>query len=238
MQALSRKPSELSVSILLPCGANIPWQTGLALTRTAVECTKRGVPFNVHVVAGSSVVTWARSKVLDLFLKDQYNFAFFIDSDMDWEPLQFIRVLALASEYGVVCGAYAQKNEAQTIVVRHEDELEVNPHGLVKCMGVGLGFTCLKREIAEQVAATKPLVFDPATNSSIRDVFRLDTCDRGNEHPDLRGEDMAFFADVMEAGHDVWLDPSLILGHIGSRVYAADPRKALGLDSVLQGVFN
>ena len=91
----------------------------------------------------------------------------------------------------------------------------------------------MRREVVEQVAASKPRVYDPAAGKSIADVFRTDTMDRGHESPDFRGEDMAFFADVIDLGFEVWLDPRLKLGHVGTREYRADPMAALRLEGAM-----
>lgn len=231
---ISVDPAKLSVDIGFPCGPNIPWQTAMSLAKTVKVCTARRVEVGVACIAGSSVVTWARSKVLDTFLQGKASRLFWIDSDIVWEPQDFLRLLALSTKYDVVSATYAQKTDAQTIVIRHEDlqTFDISPHGLVKFKGAGLGFTIMTREVAECISASKPLVYDPASEKSIADVFRIDTCDRGNPHPDFRGEDMAFFADIYALGFETWLDPTIKLGHVGAREYRADPIKALRLESV------
>lgn len=232
---ISVDPKELSVDIGLPCGPYIPWQTSLSLAKTVKACTERKVECGVCCIAGSSVVTWARSKVLDLFLQGTASRLFWIDSDIVFEPAQFLRLLVLSTQYDIVCGTYAQKNEAQGIVVHHDlCNFDINPHGLLKIEGTGLGFTVMTREAAERISESKPKVYDPVEKRSIPDVFRLDSVDRGAEHPHLRHEDIAFFADLRELGYDVWLDPSIQLGHVGGKVYSANPLAALNLEEAFK----
>lgn len=236
-ETISLDPASLTVDIGFPTGNFVPWQTAMSLAKTVKACTENRINCGVACIAGSSIVTWARTKVLDTFLQGKANYLFWIDSDMTWQPKDFIRLLALSTKYGVVCATYAQKNEAQTIVIRHDDLLTftINPHGLVKVKGAGLGFTVMPRAIVEKVADSKPLVYDPSEQRSIRDVFRLDTVDRGHEHPDVRHEDVAFFSDIIDLGHDVWLDPTVKLGHMGTREYKADPVRALRLENIIIG---
>lgn len=233
METISLNPTELSVDVGLPTGSQNPWQFTMSLAATVKYCTQRRIDINVACIAGSSVVTWARDKVLDTFLQGKSAYLFWIDSDIRWQPEDFVRLLALSSKFGVVCAAYAQKTEAQAIVIRRAnlDHFEINPHGLVSVEGAGLGFTIVPRAIVQQVADTKPWVYDPAEQRSIRAVFRIDTVDRGHEHPDVRHEDVAFFADIRELGHDVWLDPTIQLGHVGPREYRNDPIKALRIEA-------
>jgi hypothetical protein len=112
--------------------------------------------------------------------------------------------------------------------------MELNPHGLLKVNGAGLGFTVITRQVAQALSDSKPFVWDPVEGRPIKDVFRLDTVDRGHAYEDIRHEDIAFFADLNELGYDVWLDASVQLGHIGSKVYRNNPLTALRLDGVLE----
>lgn len=229
--------ADLAVDIGFPTGATVPWQTTMSLAKTVKACTQRRIDVGVCCIAGSSVVTWARDKVLDTFLNErQSKHLFWIDSDIVWEPGDFIRLLALATRYGVVCGTYAQKTEAQGLVIHRENitDFAVNPHGLLEIDGAGLGFTVVSREIMQELSDTKPLVYDPAGQRSIRSVFRLDTMDRGGPHPYVRHEDVAFFADLRELGHKVWLDPTIRLGHVGAREYRSNPLESLRLTEAYQ----
>lgn len=230
--AISVSAADLSVDIGFPCGPNVPWQTCMSLAKTVKACAERRIQVDMACIAGSSVVTWARDKVLDTFLQGTASRLFWIDSDIVWEPADFLRLLVLSTKYDVVCAVYAQKTDEQQIVLRRDDlqTFELNPHGLLKFNGCGLGFTILTRSVAERLAASKPKVYDPAAQRSLAGVFRLDTVDRGHEHQDCRHEDIAFFADLNDLGIDVYLDPTIRLGHVGTKVYRADPIKALRLD--------
>jgi hypothetical protein len=72
-------------------------------------------------------------------------------------------------------------------------------------------------------------VVDIAGETDVPDVFRLDRV-KTNGRRTAQGEDMAFFADLRELGYDVWLDPTIQLGHVGNYVYRGDPVAALGLE--------
>src|SRR3990167_2655505 len=135
------KWADLSVSIGFPCGASVPWQTALSLTRTVKACVQRGVLIDICVIAGSSVVTQARSVVVDSFLRGPSSRLFWVDSDMQWEAADFLKLLALSMEFDVVCGTYPMKNEKRTIAVKRPDpeNYEINKYGLIKINGAGLG---------------------------------------------------------------------------------------------------
>lgn len=228
------KPSELSVSIGLPCSSNVPCQTAFSLARTTAMLAARGVDCRIEMVAGSSLVTVARNRVVHSFLQGKLSHLFWIDSDIVWEPTDFLKLLILASQVDVVCGAYPLKNEQCPLAIQHPDleNFEINKHGLVKITGTGLGFTALTRKVVEELVATKPVIYDEAYGYEMASVFRLDTARTADGRLRGRGEDMAFFADVRELGYDVWLDPRVQLGHVGNREYRTDPVAALRLEHI------
>ena len=89
---------------------------------------------------------------------------------------------------------------------------KIGPFGLQECNGLGLGFTCVSRELCETIAAKAPRVRDGLNDREMASVFRVDTINGTR-----RTEDMAFFQDIRDAGYTVWMDPTIELGHIGER---------------------
>lgn len=221
-------PADTSVMVGLPTGPNVPWQTASSLAQTAFAAGLRRIPMDLCTVAGSSIVTDARSVVVHHFLASDKKYLFWIDSDVSWHPNDFLKVLALATSYSVVAGTYPLKRDSKEFVIRTDSEpYAVNQHGLVRVEGLGLGFTCVKREVIERLAETKPMVHLEGPNLHVRDVFRLE-----NLGGRRFGEDMAFFSDVRDLGYDVWLDPTLEIGHVGAKEYLADPVAAMGLSEI------
>lgn len=236
-RTISVSAAELSVDIGFPCGPTVPFQTAMSLAKTAKACAERHIELGMACISGSSVVTMARNKVLDTFLRGTADHLFWIDSDIVWEPADFIRLLVLATKYDVVCAAYAQKKEGSPIVLWHDLEtFELNEHGLVKFHGCGLGFTAMTRDAAQKLANSRPRIYDPASEQELADVFRIDSTPRADGAPAYRGEDCAFFADLEELGYTPWLDPKVQLGHVGQKEYLSDPMKALQLDKALEGL--
>jgi hypothetical protein len=229
MSAFEANLTELSVSIGFPCGAYVPWQTALSLAKTMQVAAMEGAPCEISVVAGCSVVTTARSNIVEAFLAGTASRLFWIDSDIVWEPRDFFRLLALSSKMDVVCAAYPMKTAQRQFTIKHPDlvNFELNDFGCVKIEGAGLGFTVMTREVVERVAAGKPVLKQAHKGADMTAVFRLDSVDGYD-----RGEDQAFFADIRELGFPVWLDPTIQLGHVGSHVYRGDPIAALNLTHV------
>lgn len=214
----------LSVMVGIPAGRDLPILTVKSLLATQSLCRDLKVPFQVGMVAGSAVVQWARDEVVDLFLKSDATRLFWIDSDMVWQPEDFMRLLALSQRHEVICATYPAKVDQPTFYVNRDPSLpmDANAFGLLEVWGVGLGFTVTTRRVIEQLAANAPKVFDAVSDREVAAVFRIDATNGKR-----RGEDMAFFADIRALGNTVWLDPSVDLGHIGPKVYTGSIRDAL-----------
>lgn len=211
------------VMIGMPIGTGtLPWATALSLMKTLAACREADVPCTLEVVAGCSVVTWARSAIADAFLKSDSTHLFWVDSDVVWEPDDFFRIVALGAVHAAVGATYPFKKLPLTFLINHvgeKGEYEVNGHGCIKVCGMGLGFTIVQREVVEKVAATKPQRCDPITGATYADIFRIDH----------EGEDIAFMTDIRSLGYDVWLDPSVSIGHHGAMIFKGDVIQALGL---------
>lgn len=214
----------------MPVGSgNIPWETAVSLISTVRVLDREGIKFKIESPVGCSVVQWARSTIVGAFLRQtEFTHLLWADSDLFWTPNDFFRLLGFGAVLDVVGATYPFKKEPTDFLVNMAGEpgkAEVNGLGCVKINSMAIGFTLLKRAVVEKVAATKPMVEDRLNGVTYPDVFRVDRNPDGGP----RGEDVAFFADVREAGFDCWLDPSIKLGHVGKKVFSGDPIEALGL---------
>jgi hypothetical protein len=215
----------LSVMIGMPAGRDLPGLTVKSLMGTQSLCRDVQVPFQFGMVIGSAVVQWARDEVVDLFLQSDATRLFWIDSDMTWKPEQFMRLLALSQYHDVICAAYPAKKEQPTFYVNWDPAtgLEQGEHGLLEINGIGLGFTVISRKVVEELAAKADRVIDDVSKRDMAAVFRIDKTHDGRR----QGEDMAFFSDIRALGYRVMLDPTVDLGHIGTKEYRGAIKDAL-----------
>lgn len=222
-EGVTVKLEGLSVMVGMPTTRDIPPQTVKALLASFAQCYQMKIPVEMGMIVGNGIVPWARDEVVDLFLRSKHNRLFWIDSDMVWEPEQFVRMIALSKLVPVVGATYPAKRERPTFFVNFEGAVEKNEYGLLEVKGFGLGFTVVQREVIEKLAAKAEKVHDQIADHDMASIFRADRDEKGNR----RGEDMAFFADVREAGYKVFLDPETDLGHIGVKTYTGTIRDAL-----------
>lgn len=208
----------INVFLAMPTHRDLPVQTVRSLCETLVELTRRNIPCVMQWQEGSSRVTAARSKAAHEFLQTDCSRLFWIDSDISWRAEDFIRLLALSSKLECVGGIYTAKRDPPVFMFDPGDHERVlgNEFGCLSVKGFGLGFTVVHRCIIEHLADEAPKVTFPDIDGPAARIFREDVFEGLD-----RGEDMAFFADVRAAGFEVWLDPSITLGHVGPKEYSA-----------------
>ena len=174
----------------------------------------------------ASIITNAReatitgSRNLEVFNpspgKGQYTYdkLFMIDSDILWNPEQFLRLYA--SDKDAISGIYFDSQGADAMVhrekndfkplKREEIELLQQLNEPVEVYGVGLGFMCVKSGVFESLK--RPWF---GLGKVIQEVD-------GVTYELPLGEDLYFCERVAENGHKVYVDPNIIVGHMKSNV--------------------
>ena len=205
----------LKVMIAMPAHRDIPPKTVASLLETKTEIEGRGIPVSVLIPEGGSIVESARSQCTNSFLQSDNNRLFFIDSDIVWKPDAFLRLLCLSTVMDVVLASYPIKRDPLTFFINcAREEIATNEYGCLPNVGAGLGFTCIQRHIIEKLAERAPkLIFADAVNP-IPHLFRCGAADGK-----FVGEDIGFFDDIKALGVNVYLDPTIELGHHGSKTF-------------------
>lgn len=196
----------------MPYDNAVPMETVLSLFKTQQRCMELGIRLSICAWR-CGVVTVARDMVVHGFLQGAAEKLFWIDSDMVWEPEDFLRLVAMSTKVEVVGAAYKRKTQGDSWLLNAPYGLTAGEHGLFPVLGMGLGFTIVDRVVIQKLADEAHKVLDGGVEMA--SVFRVDSVDGRR-----RGEDMAFFADVSAARFTVWLDSSIKLGHMGDCNYS------------------
>ncbi len=205
------------VFLAMPTHRDIHPYTAVSLLETQRAFHERGLPLDTAIIYGSSLPHHARTKVAYEFLRSKASLLFWVDSDMQWSAADFLRVAALTQQLDIVAGAYTAKADPPLFMVKADlSNIQGNEQGCLAMDGLGLGFCCMKREVVEAAAAHAPKKKFNGIDELIPHIFRYDETAEA-----AGGEDMAFFADVKALGYQLWVDPTVVLGHIGSKTYRA-----------------
>lgn len=174
----------------------------------------------------ASIITNAReatitgSRSLEVFNsspgKGQYTYdkIFCIDSDIAWNPEQFLRLYS--SDKSVISAVYFEAQGADAMIHRQKDDFRPMARNEIELLqqlnepievyGVGLGFMCIQSGVFESLK--RPWF---GLGKVVQEVD-------GVTYELPLGEDLYFCEKVAEQGHKVYVDPNVIVGHIKSNI--------------------
>ncbi len=194
--------------ILIPAYSHIDW-------RLAAAIRDSGLP-HIHIHGCSDLVR-ARSRLLSDALAMPFDRFLFVDSDIIPTAAQLAALAgservtgtaAVTGAYAVGAGQVAANSMKGTAIDLPAAER------YVAALVAGMGFAAVSRVSVERLAATLPTVTDP--DGKTWKPFFLPML-VGDTHEYL-SEDYAFWWRLRDAGTQLWLDTSLVVGHCRSRV--------------------
>jgi len=169
-----------------------------------------------------SLIDRARAVMATRFLKTDNSVMIFIDDDIvNWSMDDISQIVSDVQEkQSIVGGSYSIKNAEGprlcAVGIDPGDHIarDIGPQdGLVEVRWTATGFMAVPRKVLEDVAATLPLVsgygkqtlypmFQPFVHEGV-----------------YLSEDYSFCQRARDLNHKIWLDPRIILGHVGNFVY-------------------
>lgn len=209
------------------CHGMISPITTLCFIESIRSLMKVGVDINYVAQIGNSLIDCARNNVVQDFLtKTNGNKLVFIDCDMKWTPEDLARLMCWSVEYPIVAAAYSTKTDIDPKFVclkdKDYDQIMENEYGLVKVNGIGLGFSIIDRSVFETMQPQTEIYEENDKQKKYR-FFKTEVV-----NGKYMGEDIYFFNRwVKEFNGEVWVDPDINLGHIGSKAYKGNLREAL-----------
>ena len=196
-----------------------------SLVATISLLNERGISFYYANKYTSRVAAAREATAMDSDFLDAFNNApllgqvsykkiFWIDSDIEWKPEDFLKLYE--SELEIVSGLY-QLDWAGTVAVNYPNgrgvptrvnKVEFLLHDApVEVGGVGFGFLAVKQGVFEKMA---------------RPWFLINRVQWSESNPELKvnvGEDYSWCANASRAGFKIWVDPSVKVKHHKETVY-------------------
>jgi len=200
-----------------------------------------------------SLISRARNKLVDAFLKDKQNtHLFFIDADIIFNPQEFIRVLLF--DKPIVTAPYPLKNERP---IEQGDasrgycfnfplgkcDLKNNEKGFKDVNYAGTGFMCIERHVFEILIKEYPEIeYQSDIVAKIGEKYETQSVKGTKEYAffdcGIQGkgilkdeentkrylsEDYYFCALWKQLGGEIWTDLTSNLKHIGLKDYEREP---------------
>lgn len=197
-----------NVLIGICCGGTIHAETVTSLIAAMNTLADKNVGVAVSVQVGG-YKPYNCNRLVKEAQDGGFTHMMFIDADMVFPSSGIMRLLD--NDKDIVGANYNQRGnpsagDPKTSVVKMADDTgrliatDHVPGQLFKCAGLGLGFTLMKMS-----------VFEILNKPYFRDFEAAD----GDHHT----EDIEFCEKARAAGLEVWCNPTIKMGHIGSYLY-------------------
>lgn len=183
-----------------------------SLLGTVKMAIEKGIHVHAIYTSYDSLIQRARNSLVRLALQGEYDDLFFIDSDCEWEPEWFFRLLERPEP--IVGGALIKKsdNEGYTVKLTDKNLKWSEDNKLIEVEGVGTGFMKISRFALEKLwEISAPYMSEGEEHRMI--------CDIKVENGDLISEDYILGNKWQSLGYRVWLDPTITLNHIGTKKF-------------------
>ena len=196
----------------------------VSLAKFAMTAPAHGVEIQIGSICGCSVVSRARNLLVRDFLDSDCTDLLFIDSDINFESEDIYRLLVWTShrKKGIVAGCPRVRNDSAVYIETLDQEnghLTMDGHGLVRAKRVATAFMMVRRDVFATLENQNPQwrYWDDRSGKMLSAIFDFKVTPEG-----YMGEDYLFCDRTRELGYEVWIDPSIKLGHMGVQEYLGD----------------
>lgn len=197
------------VTIGMCTGGTVRAETVVSLMSNYAQLSQAGYSVNVLMQLGGYVDV-NRNKIVEEAQKSGTTHLMFIDADMIFPDDGIIRLFnhdkdVVGANYNVRLDPTSKEASGPTVkmLVKGQPVSLVKgglPDDLFKCYALATGFMLINMKVFEKLE--KPY-FDAWQEPN------------GRHHT----EDVDFCKKVNEAGLEVWCDPTIVMGHVGSTIY-------------------
>ena len=215
-----------SIFIALPAyDFKVSLKLAVSLARFTQIAPQHGIDVHIGSICGCSVVSRARNLLVKDFLDSDATELLFIDSDINFEPEDILRLMAWGTDTrkGIVA-AVPRVRDPNPVYIANLDydenrELTMNRMGLVRAEHVATAFMWVNRKVFEDLVEAHPewTYWDKRAGKDLSAIFDFKVTREG-----YIGEDFLFCDRAREAGYEVWIDPTITLGHMGIQEYVGN----------------
>lgn len=210
-----------------------------SLVETIKQSVFKGIDVFPIWLSYDALIQRARNDLVSLMLEMDCDDIIFIDSDIEWRPESFFKLLDYPVD--VVGGTYPKKGDDEMYPVKHTN-MQKQPDpvtGLLNVDGLGTGFLRMSKKAIQYLWDTAQPYEELEYGKIRRMVFEVVVKNNG-----LISEDIWVCMKLTEGGFPIWLDKTITCNHVGIKKYTGDfnswfeKQKGLNSDPVLQTIKN
>jgi glycosyltransferase involved in cell wall biosynthesis len=209
-----------SVLFALPVHDKFEAGCFVSWTETITLLERMKIRRSEQLIIGSSNLPKARNRLCAYFLAGDWDDLVFIDSDMEWPAGGIVRLLA--SDKPIIGAVGRRKCEELswcTLLMPKGSLVNQDDMGALEVRRVGTGLLKISREAFETIMKARPDLHcepaDPDMSEAERALYH-----RFFQHGEADAGEDYFFCDLYrECGGQIWIDPTIKLGHTGTHTW-------------------
>lgn len=192
----------------------------------------KGIGYELYPIFFESLVCRARNAAVANFLDSDCTHLLFIDSDIEFNPQSVTKLLLHNKD--VICGLYPKKYFVMERLEKNQEivdfplagEVVFNAEGLLDSTYLPTGFLLIKREVFSKMIKEYPeLHYENDISGYGNSEFFYNFFQVSVRNGILESEDWGFCSLWKAVGGQVFVDPTIELGHIGLVRYSGNPYK-------------
>tara|TARA_B100000073_G_C23699735_1_gene559814 strand:- start:43 stop:813 length:771 start_codon:yes stop_codon:yes gene_type:complete len=222
----------------------------MSIVKLMAELSNKGITAAVKTIGNESLISRARNALSSDFLRSDFTHLLFIDSDIEFEPIQVLRLLI--NDKPISCAAYPIKNinyrkigynlhtkpdklsdpeyikSSSVEFATHIKNPEVKK-GWFKTEYAATGFLLIKNHVFQKILQDNPQIRyrNEVSGYGSNELFEFFPVGIDPETRHYLSEDYYFSKLAIKSGFDIWCDAKSKLNHIGTHKYEGDLNKYL-----------
>jgi hypothetical protein len=196
----------------------------ISLASFCVQAQQHGVDIQICNISGCSVVSRVRNLIASDFLASDCTDLMFIDSDINFDAEDIFRLMAwnIDPKKGIVAGIPVARKKGKvyisTLDTDDDEHIFMDKMGLVRAKRVATAFMMIRRDVFTQLKDAHPeWVYHDEKKVGDEMIAFFDFALKDGNYI---GEDFLFCDRARELGFEVWIDPTIKLGHMGVEEFA------------------
>lgn len=194
-------------------GADAEFISSLMKTRLILD--KLGYEVEVDMHTGCSVLPKARNEIVKRFMDSGFDVLFFIDSDMSWDAVDFVRLIKSGNDFSA-CVYRSKSEDINFHYVPKQGQFGCeSSDGWLLADSVGTGFMCLWRSVIEHMIDNYPETkYKDENGVKFHALFDFEIHDGR-----YWGEDYTFCRRWCAIGGDIYVRVDATIKHLGKKSY-------------------
>lgn len=184
-----------------------------------VETCKIGLANRINIapiyMSYDALVQRARNDIFKLAVDLNVDDLVFIDCDVDWNPMDFFKLLDHDAQ--IVAAPIIKKNDVEQYSVKLLGEFIIEENGLAPVDGVATGFMRIRQDAIHKIWEASEEYQELHKEEKSRMVFDVRVVDG-----QLWSEDIVFCDKWKQLGGKVYIDPTINCGHTGDKRWVSN----------------